>query len=102
MKLARLPWPADAGAPTERALKAQLEDDGFEVFGWSDAPGHFYAPHQHPHDESIFGVRGEIVFTIDGREYPLGPGDRLMLPRGTVHTAQVGPAGASYLIGQRG
>ena len=28
-------------------------------------------------------------------------GDRLMLPRGTVHAACAGPAGAAYLIGER-
>ena len=31
----------------------------------------------------------------------LAPGDRLMLPRGTVHTATAGPRGATYLIGER-
>ena len=59
-------------------------------------------PHHHDHDESLCGVRGVITFHIDGVDHRLGPGDRLMLPRGTVHAATAGPDGATYLIGERG
>ena len=41
------------------------------------------------------------MFRINEKDYTLGLGDRLMLPAGTVHAAQAGPGGASYLIGQR-
>lgn len=100
MRLALLPW-AEAAPPAESDLTARLAGEGFEVFAWSDPAGRTYEPHAHGHDESIFGVRGEIVFTVDGRAYPLRPGDRLMLPRGMTHSARVGAAGATYLIGQR-
>ena len=53
------------------------------------------------HDESLWVVGGEITFGIDGQAHRLGPGDRLMLPAGTIHTAHAGPHGARYLIGQR-
>jgi quercetin dioxygenase-like cupin family protein len=46
-------------------------------------------------------IEGEIVFGADGRDYRLGPGDRLMLPAGTVHAAHAGDVGARYLIGER-
>jgi quercetin dioxygenase-like cupin family protein len=46
-------------------------------------------------------VRGAIRFEIGGRSHELGPGDRLMLPGGTVHAALAGPDGATYLIGRR-
>jgi quercetin dioxygenase-like cupin family protein len=100
VKLARIPW-SEATAPDPAALEAQLVREGFEVFSWSDSPGRHYVPHRHLHDESLCGVRGEIVFEIEGETYVLGPGDRLMLPRGTVHAATAGRAGATYLIGQR-
>ena len=41
-------------------------------------------------------VRGEMLTT-----WRRAPGDRLMLPQGTVHTAIAGPQGATYLIGER-
>ena len=100
MKLERIPWSAST-PPTELDLRQALEDDGFSVYAWTDSPGATYAPHHHDHDESIWCVEGEITFGAGGGELRLGPGDRLMLPKGTTHTALAGPAGATYLIGER-
>jgi quercetin dioxygenase-like cupin family protein len=97
MKLERIPWP---DAPREQVLKECLEADGFESFVWRDEPEADYKPHAHDHDESLWVVEGEIIFGAGGAEYRLGPGDRLMLPKGTVHTAR-SRGGATYLIGQR-
>jgi quercetin dioxygenase-like cupin family protein len=99
--LERIPWDG-AEPPTEAALRERLAAEGFGAFRWHDAPGATYAPHTHDRDESLWMLEGEITFGAGGREFRLGPGDRLMLPRGTVHTARVGPAGATYLIGERG
>jgi quercetin dioxygenase-like cupin family protein len=100
MQLEVIPWP-DATAPDEPTLRRRLEADGFDVFAWQDAPAAAYTAHHHDHDESIWVVAGELTFGIAGHDWRLGPGDRLMLPARTVHTALGGPAGASYLIGQR-
>lgn len=100
MKLELLPWSEDA-PPREAELLRRLARDGFEAFRWSDAPGTEYAPHHHDHDECLWLLEGAIRFGAEGQSLPLGPGDRLMLPRGTVHTAVAGPDGAAYLIGRR-
>jgi len=100
MRLAVVAW-SGAGPPDEAALRRRLEAEGFDVFAWRDPPGARYAAHHHEHDESIWLVRGELTFEIAGRAYRLGPGDRLMLPARTVHTAAGGPAGAAYLVGRR-
>jgi quercetin dioxygenase-like cupin family protein len=100
MKLELIPCNA-AEPPTEAELRRRLADDGFSVMRWSDAPHHHYTPHHHDHDESLCGVRGVITFHIAGVDHHVGPGDRLMLPRGTLHAATAGPDGATYLIGER-
>jgi quercetin dioxygenase-like cupin family protein len=100
VQLERRPW-AGSEAPTEADLLRPLEAEGFSVFCWSDAPGASYTPHSHDHDESLWVLEGEITFGSGGNELRLGPGDRLMLPRGTVHTARAGTQGATYLIGER-
>ena len=101
MRLEVIPWTA-AAAPAEADLKARLAADGFgDPFAWTDAPGVHYSAHSHDHDESIWVVAGNITFGADGRDLRLGPGDRLMLPARTVHTADAGADGATYLIGQR-
>jgi quercetin dioxygenase-like cupin family protein len=100
MRLERIAWTASR-PPTEAELSRRLAADGFDAFVWSDGPDADYSPHAHDHDESLWVIAGEITFAADGQEYRLGAGDRLMLPRGTVHTARAGAAGARYLIGQR-
>jgi quercetin dioxygenase-like cupin family protein len=82
------------------ALRGALERDGCTVFQWSDPAAAEYPPHAHDHDESIWIVRGEMTFTAQGRALRLGAGDRLMLPKGTVHGARAGAEGATYLVGQ--
>lgn len=96
----RIPW-RETTAPTEAELRRRLTADGFDAMVWSDPPHRVYAPHRHDHDESLWCVRGRIVFRIDGTDYALGPGDRLQLPHGTVHAAEAGPDGATYLIGEK-
>jgi quercetin dioxygenase-like cupin family protein len=100
MRLERIPW-NETGAPLERALLQRLEAEGFEAFVWRDEPGADYRAHVHDHDESLWVIAGEITFGAGGQEYRLGPGDRLMLPGGTLHTARAGRDGARYVIGQR-
>jgi quercetin dioxygenase-like cupin family protein len=100
MQLERIPWDGP-GAPTEPELHRRLAAEGFDAMAWSDPPGRTYAPHRHDHHESLWCLRGAITFHIDGRDYRLDPGDRLMLPRNTLHAATAGPAGAAYLIGEK-
>jgi len=99
MKLGVIPWNG-GGNVGEDDLRQKLEDEGFDVFRWRDEAGADYQPHSHDHDESLWVLDGEIVFGASGREYRLKRGDRLMLPKGTVHTARAGRVGATYLIGE--
>ena len=78
--------------PSEEVLRQRLQDEGFDVFRWRDEVGADYAPHTHDHDESLWVIDGEMVFGAGGRQFRLRHGDRLMLPRGTVHTAHPTPA----------
>jgi quercetin dioxygenase-like cupin family protein len=99
MQLEVVPWKRTE-RPNEVALRHQLEAEGFAVFRWHDDAGANYTPHSHDHDESLWVIEGEMLFGAGGREFRLGPGDRLMLPQGMVHTARAGPAGVTYLIGE--
>jgi quercetin dioxygenase-like cupin family protein len=100
MRLAVIPW-NDAAPPTEDTARQQLTQEGFEVFRWRDEAGTDYQPHSHDHDESLWVIEGEMTFGAAGREFHLSAGDRLMLPKGTIHTARAGSSGVTYLIGER-
>ena len=100
MKLERIAW-NEGQPPGEADLRRRLVADGFAAMTWSDPPHRTYSPHSHDHDECLWCLRGSITFHIAGRDHRLDPGDRLMLPRGTVHAATAGTDGATYLIGER-
>jgi quercetin dioxygenase-like cupin family protein len=53
-----------------------------------DVPAGGELPLAHSHDayeETIYGVRGTITFTIEGTPTDIGPGDAVLIPRGAVH-----------------
>jgi quercetin dioxygenase-like cupin family protein len=100
MRLETILWSGN-GSVEENPIRMQLEEEGFNVFRWRDEAGVSYDPHSHAHDESLWVIDGELVFGAGGRDFRLRSGDRLMLPRGTVHTARTGADGATYLIGER-
>ncbi len=41
--------------------------------------------HNHPHIQSTFVKSGRFVFTIDGEESEVGPGDSFVVPTNVVH-----------------
>jgi quercetin dioxygenase-like cupin family protein len=100
MHLELIPWDGTS-PPDEDGLRQRLMDDGFDVFRWRDEAGVDYQPHAHDHDECLWVIDGDLIFGAAGRAFHLHPGDRLMLPKGTVHTAHAGAHGATYLIGER-
>jgi quercetin dioxygenase-like cupin family protein len=88
--------------PRERELRSRLEEEGYSVFEWSDAPGTHYGAHRHPEDQSHWIISGELELRIQGETYTLRAGDRDFLPANTVHSAFVpGSEPVRYLIGAR-
>ncbi|RYF05336.1 MAG: cupin domain-containing protein [Deltaproteobacteria bacterium] len=48
--------------------------------------GRMPVPHYHRDwDETVYGLRGTLMFDVDGKTMTLDPGDTLFIPRGTVH-----------------
>lgn len=83
-------------------LREALEQEGYSVFEWSDAPGTHYGAHRHAEDQSHWIVSGELELRIQGETYTLRAGDRDYLPANTVHSAFVpGDEPVRYLIGAR-
>jgi quercetin dioxygenase-like cupin family protein len=56
----------------------------------------------HLHDgyeETIYGLRGKLVWTVDGESLPREPGEVLCIPRGAVHRFEnAGQTDATVLI----
>jgi quercetin dioxygenase-like cupin family protein len=57
------------------------------------------APHSHDgYEETIYGLEGTLVWTVEGQAHEVGPGEVLCIPRGAVHQfANVSDLGAKAL-----
>ncbi len=84
-------------------LMSRLRTEAAGAYSWSNGPGDRYAAHAHPYEKVLYCVEGSITFALEdeGRSVELGPGDRLLLPPNTRHSAVVGPAGCVCIEGHR-
>ena len=93
-------WGA-ANPPTEALLFEIMKQQGLNPVSWSNRPHDTYSPHKHNYFKVIYVVRGSITFYMPvlKMKFELKVGDRLELPAGTVHSAEVGAEGVTCLEG---
>lgn len=63
-----------------------------------DTPHREHKTHKHPVDETLLIVSGTITFTIGEQSWECQSGDRLLLPKGTLHSSIAGEDGCIYII----
>jgi quercetin dioxygenase-like cupin family protein len=81
------------------AARGRLAAAGLSATEWANGPGDRYAAHAHDYDKVLVAVAGAITFRLPltGAAHVLVAGDRLDLPAGTLHAADVGPDGVRCL-----
>ena len=81
-------------------LEGKQSDGSVAVFEF-DVPAGSKVAAAHSHDsfeETIYGLQGALVWTVEGEAHEVGSGEVLYIPRGAVHQfANVGEAGAKAL-----
>ena len=90
---------ADSAAPTQTMLWQLMAEEGLNPYSWSNGPRDIYSAHSHSYNKVIYVVQGSITFGLPelGKKLTLQAGDRLDLPAGVVHDAQVGAQGVVCL-----
>lgn len=78
-----------------------LQSEGFiHVYEWTDEPGETYEAHVHKGKVSMYIAKGSIEFCLENQCQIYSEGDRIDVPVGVQHTATVGPAGCSFVVGE--
>jgi quercetin dioxygenase-like cupin family protein len=86
----------------DKELEERLREEGFSnIFVWQDRPNAFYPDHTHPGVTAHIVLEGEITVTCHGVTKTYKAGDRLDVPKETVHSAKIGPKGCRYVIGEK-
>jgi quercetin dioxygenase-like cupin family protein len=89
--------------PTPEELRQRYQREGLQPYTWSNGPGYRYVAHSHDYDKVLYVVRGSITWILPdlGEEIETRPGDRINLPRGVRHAAQVGSQGVTCMEAHR-
>ena len=83
------PWDTADGPVTEKRMMRLLEQEGYEVAAYAYREGTVFSEHEHAQDKCDAVLEGILRITVGGDTYDLKAGDRLYLPAGTRHGAQV-------------
>jgi mannose-6-phosphate isomerase-like protein (cupin superfamily) len=86
----------------EAELRKQLSAEGFDhAYVWQDGPRAFYSDHTHAGLTAHIILDGEMTLTMGGNSRTFHAGDRCDVSAGEVHSAQMGPKGCRYLVGEK-
>ena len=97
-----LPW-SSKDAPTEKAMRKIFKEEGLRPYRWQNDPGDAYAPHSHTYYKIIYVIEGSMTLAFPEEDHPVKvrAGDRIEIPPGVVHQADIGPQGIVCLEGHR-
>ena len=82
-------WDPADGPVSEKRLMSVLEAEGFEVAVYAYRQGTSFPTHEHAQDKCDGVLDGVLRVTVGETVYDLHAGDRLYLPTGTRHSAEV-------------
>jgi quercetin dioxygenase-like cupin family protein len=82
-------WSPRDGTVTEKRLMRSMELEGYDVLVYTYRAGASFPPHEHPRPKCDAVLEGTLRITVGDRVFELTAGDRLYLPAGTRHAAEV-------------
>jgi quercetin dioxygenase-like cupin family protein len=82
-------WPRADGPTSEKRMMRLLEFEGYDVLVYTYRPGTVFPEHEHARAKCDGVLEGVLRVTVGGETFDLAAGDRLYLPAGTRHAAQV-------------
>ncbi len=80
------------GVEPDRVLVA-LRRDAWDPVPIHDPAGYTYPPHSHAATKLLVILRGTMEVTVAGDCFRCLPGDQVVIPVGTEHSAHIGPEG---------
>lgn len=86
---------------TRTEFEESLARDGFKMRESVQPANKLYPDHAHDIDLRLYILTGEISATYDGQTLTCKAGDSFSMAAGVHHVEQIGPEGATYLVGEK-
>jgi quercetin dioxygenase-like cupin family protein len=77
------------GLLSERSMREKLVRLGYRVSRYVYPPGTYFPDHTHGVDKIDAVLSGRFRMIVEGSEVVLEAGDTIVVPRGTLHSAEV-------------
>jgi quercetin dioxygenase-like cupin family protein len=82
-------------------IAKQVTKEGFHPLLIADPPCAYYPPHEHPETKLLVFLSGSMQVTVQDEDYDCRPGDKLIIPGNTRHSAVAGPDGCTFFWSER-
>ena len=95
---------SEANRPNPAMLRMLLDNEGYMVSQWCDAPEKCYGSHMHFQSRTHWIVSGSLEITLSktGESYILEVGDRDFIPANTYYSLRIiGEDSADYMVGEK-
>lgn len=76
----------DAGGGLRRWI---LTGRKMQIIRYEFPAGAVLRDHQHPQEQALVVTRGRLLFTVDGRDHVLEPGQAIVIPPHVNHSSRV-------------
>src|SRR5438309_7332769 len=84
-----------------KKIAEEVRKEGFNPIVISDRPHFIYSEHQHPETKLLVFLEGSMDVTVAGKTYHCEPGDKLIVPGNTRHSAVVGDKGCTFFWSEK-
>jgi len=86
---------------TRSDFKKSLARDGYTMRESAQPPNKLFPDHVHDTDLRLYILTGEIVAIYNGQTLTFKVGDSFSMAAGVRHLEEIGPEGATYLVGEK-
>lgn len=86
--------------PQEEIIQ-MIKKEGFNPLLISDSPGYVYPKHKHPETKLLVCINGSMKIVVDNEIFNFEPGDKLIIPGNTYHSAKVGENGCDFFWSEK-
>lgn len=80
----------DTTTTNQTSNKQDSLNEPFHLFYLKDLPSKAYDWHYHEFHKMILFLSGNVNYIIEGKSYPLEPGDFVLIPRNDIHKPVIG------------